>query len=202
MNNKIIKYLLLASFIGTAGEQMITPLYSMFVSHVGGGILDAGIGFAIFSIITGLVITATGKIKWFNENTNLIVFLGFLISGIGDFSYFFVNNIISLFFVQALIGISVGLLNPSWEAMYTENMEDGEEHEAWSMWGGGANIATGAAALLGSGIAYYFGYKAMFLVAGVINLVAIYFAWRAYNTPKQKKAYDNPVIYINEDLGI
>jgi hypothetical protein len=181
---KIQRYLLLASFIGTFAEQMILPLYSMFVAHIGGGVLDAGVGFAIFSILTGLVIIGTGKISWFNKNTALIVMLGFFIAGIGDFSYFFVTNTIGLFLVQAINGIAVGLLNPAWEAIYTQEGEDGKEHELWSFWGGGANIATGLAALFGAGVTYLFGFKAMFISTALFNLISVYYAYMVYKNRK------------------
>lgn len=179
--NKIQRWLLMASFIGTFAEQMITPLYGMFVDKIGGSILDAGIGYAIFSILTGLVIIITGKLKWFNNNLQLIVFLGFTISSFGDLGYYFVHNAVGLFIVQATNGISVGLLNPAWEALYTQNGEEGKEHELWSFWGGGANIATGLAALVGAGITTLISFKAMFLTTAAINVFAVYYSfliWR------------------------
>jgi predicted MFS family arabinose efflux permease len=180
MNKQLIRYLLAASFIGTGAESMLVPLYGIFVKNIGGGIPEAGIGIAIFSILSGIIIIGAGKIKWFNNHTHLLVLLGFAISSCGDFAYFFVHNALTLFLVQATNGISVGLLNPAWEALYTQNTEEGEEHESWSNWGGGAELATGIAALLGAGIAYWFGFKTMFVVTGVINMFAIYCAYKVY----------------------
>jgi predicted MFS family arabinose efflux permease len=186
MNNltKIQRYLLWASFIGTFGEQLLTPLYGIFVTKIGGGILEAGIGFAVFSFITGLIIIITGKIKWFNDNTHLIVMLGFLFSGIGDFAYFFVTGPVSLFMVQVLTGLSVGLLNPAWESLYTKESKDGEEHEVWSLWGGGASISVGIAALVGSLVAYQWGFKSMFCLSALINSVAVLFSYWVYREHK------------------
>jgi predicted MFS family arabinose efflux permease len=184
MNKKLVKYLLLSSFIGTAAEQMIIPLYGIFVNQIGGGILEAGIGMAIFSIITGLIIIGAGKIKWFSDHTYLLVLLGFAISAVGDFAYFFVHNATSLFIVQATNGISVGLLNPAWESLYAQNTEEGEEHESWSNWGGGAEISTGIAALLGAGVAHLFGFRTMFVCTAFINIVAVYYAFMVYKMRK------------------
>jgi predicted MFS family arabinose efflux permease len=182
--NKISKYLLWSSFVGTFAEQMITPIYAMFVGKIGGSLLDAGIGYAIFSILTGLIIILTGKIKWFNENLELLVFLGFTIASVGDFCYFFVHDTFGLFLVQATNGLSVGLLNPAWEALYTKDGEDGKEHESWSMWGGGVNISTGIAALVGAAVATIFSFKAMFVLTAAINSIAIYYAYLIYKKPK------------------
>jgi hypothetical protein len=182
--NKISKYLLLASFIGTFAEQMITPIYAMFVGKIGGSILDAGIGYAIFSILTGLIIVITGKIKWFGQNLELLVFLGFTVASVGDFCYFFVHDTFGLFLVQATNGLSVGLLNPAWEALYTKDVEDGKEHESWSLWGGMVNISTGIAALVGAVVTTLFSFKAMFVLTAAINSVAIYYSYKILKTKK------------------
>jgi predicted MFS family arabinose efflux permease len=184
---KISLFLLMSSFFGTCGEQMITPLYGMFVSKIGGSIIDAGLGFAIFSILTGLLTIASSKIKWFEDHLGLVVFLGFLIASIGDISYVLVSNPIGLFLVQATNGISVGLLNPAWETLYTQNTDEGEEHNAWSLWGGGASISTGIASLIGSLITSWLGFKAMFITTALVNTVAVYYAYLIYRNESKTK---------------
>ena len=185
--SKLQRYLLLASFFGTCGEQMITPLYGMFVGKIGGDFMDAGIGYAIFSILTGLLIILSSKIKWFYNNLELVVFLGFTISTFGDFGYILVHNHIGLFLVQATNGISVGLLNPAWETLYTVDTKEGEEHESWSLWGGGVNISTGIAALVGAGITTLFGFSAMFVTTAFVNSIAIGYAFGIYKNRNNGK---------------
>lgn len=165
---------------------MITPLYGMFVNKIGGGILDAGIGYAIFSIITGVLTILSSKIKWFSNNLEMVVFLGFTIASVGDLSYILVSSPIGLFMVQATNGISVGLLNPAWETLYTRNTEDGDEHGAWSLWGGGASISTGIAALVGSAITSLLGFNAMFFTTAIVNSVAIGYALSIYKNRKNE----------------
>lgn len=179
---KIVKYLLWASFLGTMGEEMILPIVSIFNEKVGGNVLDAGIGFALFSVFTGIVVIISGKIDWFKDNTRAIVFWGFLAAAIGDCSFYFVHNVAMLYAVQVFNGIAVGLLNPAWEAIYTQNMAEGEEHELWSLWGGGAAISTGIAALCGAILAKLFGFKTMFLCTASVNAVACVFAYWVFKS--------------------
>lgn len=177
---KITKYLLMASFFGTMGETMIIPLYGMFVGKIGGSFIDAGAGYAIFSILTGICIFLSGKIKWFKNNLELVVFLGFAISTFGDFAYIFVHDRVGLFLVQATNGISVGLLNPAWEALYTVDTEEGEEHSAWANWGSLVNVGTGIAAIAGAVITTYLGFPTMFFATAVVNTIAVYYAFSIY----------------------
>jgi predicted MFS family arabinose efflux permease len=181
---KLLRYLLLASFIGTASEQMIMPIISIFTEKVGGSVLDAGIGYAIFSVATGIIIILTGKMKWFTDNTFLVVFLGFFICSLGDASFYLVHNLPTLYLVQATNGLAVGLLNPAWEAIYTKTMGDGEEHELWSLWGGGASISTGIAAFVGAALAKFFGFGPMFLCTAVVNIVAVYYSYLVFKARK------------------
>lgn len=184
---KFAFYLLMSSFFGTCGEQMIVPLYGMFVDKIGGSILDAGVGFAIFSILTGVLTIVSSKIKWFEANLGLVVFLGFVIASIGDISYVLVSGPVGLFLVQATNGIAVGLLNPAWETLYTQNTDEGEEHSAWSLWGGGASISTGVASLIGALITTWLGFKAMFITTAIVNTVAVYYAFLIYRNESTTK---------------
>lgn len=181
---KIQRYLLWASFIGTFAEQMITPLYGIFVKQIGGDIMEAGLGFSVFYLVTGACVIYTGNKKWFQENTHIVVTLGFLLSGIGDFSYYWVTSPYSLLIVNVIIGISVGLLNPAWDSIYESEGEEGDEHFRWILWSGGVSISVGISALIGSLMANYFGFRSMFILSGVINSFAVYFSILVYRERK------------------
>ena len=103
------KYLLKASFVGTFAGTMLLPVWAMLTNRVGGDIVDAGIGYALFYIVTGLVVALVGRTKWYSDNVKYMVFVGFLISGVGEFCYIFATNQYELFAIQSLVGLSVGL---------------------------------------------------------------------------------------------
>jgi MFS family permease len=175
--SKLSKYLLLASFVGSFSEQMLIPYWSTFVDKVGGSLMDAGIGFAIFQIVTGIVVATLGQTKWFTNNVRLFLLWGFIISGIGEFSYLFVQNKWMLFTVQCIVGVSVGILNPSWDALYSDPDEDAGKK--WSFWSGGVSFVVGLASLASAAIVYFLSFQVLFITMGLVDLVAIYYAWMA-----------------------
>ena len=175
--SKLARYLLLASFVGSFSEQMLIPYWSAFVGKIGGSLLDAGIGFALFQIVTGIVVAAVGQSEWFENHVRQIMVWGFVISGIGEFSYLLVGNKWELFAVQCLIGLSVGLLNPAWDALYSDDDEDAGKK--WSFWTGGVSFVVGIASLVSAGIVYFFGFNWLFLSMGLIDCFAVFFAWKA-----------------------
>lgn len=152
--------------------------------------MDAGVGFALFSMFTGLAVIATGSTKFFEDNAKWFLCVGFAIAGIGDLLYLLVQNKYELFIVQSLIGISIGLANPAWDALYTEDEVNGHSAaKKWSFWTGGVSFVTGVAALTGSLIVTYFGFHTLFVGMFVFDLASI---WFAYQIARDKKKLTNP----------
>lgn len=174
---KLSKTLIKASFVGTFAEQMLLPIWSKLVDRVGGNILDAGIGFAIFSIITGFTVIVLGRTKWYEKNVNWMVFWGFAVAGIAEVSYIFVGNRWELYLVQSIVGVSVGLLNPAWDALYSED-EETSHSKKWSFWSGGVSFVIGVASIVGAFIVKRFGWTTLFVSMGISDVLATYYAWR------------------------
>jgi MFS family permease len=171
------RLLLGISFLTTFAESMLVPMYAAFTERVGGSILDAGIAFAVFSIATGTVVTLVGTRPWFQQHTRSCLVLGFLVSAGCDVSYIFVENRWQLFFVQVMAGLSTGLIEPAWDALFTDDIEHSSARH-WSIWAGGTHLVGGAAALLGGLIVSYFSFSALFASMAIIDTVAVFVAWR------------------------
>ena len=178
--NRLQDLLLKASFIGTFSETMIVPMWSILTARVGGTLLEAGIGYALFSIITGIVVITVGRTKWFSDNIKSMIFWGFLISGCGDVAYVFAQNVYQLVAVQCLVGISVGFLNPAWDGLYSGEVEEGKEGEQWSFWTGGVSFFVGVAGLLGTIIATYLGMVYVFVAMGIFDFIAVVIAYQVW----------------------
>ena len=176
---KLSKMLLLASFTGTFAEGMLLPLWAVFTDRVGGSMLDAGLGYAIFSIATGLAVMLVGRTKLFEKNPHWFLFWGFLCAGVCDLLYLLVSSRYELFAVQALIGISIGIANPAWDALYCDD-EDDEKSSAsrWSFWTGGISFVSGLSAVFGSLIVRYYGFHSMFVLMFLFDLVSVSYCYR------------------------
>ena len=181
--NKLSKLLLKASFIGTFAETMLVPLYTALTNKFGGSLLDAGIGYALFSVITGLFVMLVGKTKWFSDNTKSMVFWGFLVAGLCDLAYLFVQNKYEFFAVQIVIGLSVGMLNPAWDALFSDDANEGETHgKRWSFWTGGISFVTGTSALLGAVIVTYLSFAWLFVIMAVCDSLAVYYSFKVWRS--------------------
>jgi hypothetical protein len=195
--NQLSKFLLRASFIGTFAETMLVPLYTVLTNKFGGGILDAGIGYAIFNIVTGVFVATIGSTKWFERNIKNIMFWGFLVAGICDLSYLLVQNKYEFWAVQLALGISVGMLNPAWDALFSEDANEDESHgKRWSFWTGGINFVQGTAALLGALIVTYLGFNWVFIIMAACDAGAVYYSCKIL------KFYGNELEKSGNRLGL
>ncbi len=182
--NKLSKWLIKASFIGSAAEALLIPFWAVLTQKVGGDVLEAGIAVAIFNIVTGISVILLGKTKFYKEHTQSMVFWGFLISGIGEVSYIFAHTVFALYVVQAIVGISVGVLNPAWDSLYTDDDEEDDSAGRWSFWSGGVELICGIASIIGGLVITYFGFTSLFILMGLLDLVAIYFAFLVWKHPE------------------
>jgi predicted MFS family arabinose efflux permease len=170
------RFLLKASLAGAFAEAMLLPVFAIFTEQVGGSVLDAGIGFGIFEIVSGLFVILVGSTDWFQRNVRPIVFAGFLLSGLAEFSYILVRSRWQLFAVQAAVGIAIGMMNPAWDSLYAEDAHEGDSARNWSVWSGGVNLSQGIAALLGGLIVTRLGFHSLFVMMAVVNCFSVFFA--------------------------
>ena len=186
--NPMSKNLLKASFVGTFAETMLLPVWAVLTDKVGGSVLDAGIGYAIFCILTGIVVILVGRAAWYEKHIKCMVFWGFVITGLAELSYLAVSNKYELFLVQSVVGISVGILNPAWDTLYTASIGDEDNGKRWSFWNGGVSFVTGVAAIVGGLIVIYCGWYWLFIGMAAFDLWAIYYAYLVWQDSAEEQA--------------
>jgi MFS family permease len=181
------RLLLKISFLVTFAEAMLVPMYAAFAEKVGGSILDAGIAFAVFSMATGGVVALIGTRPWFQHNIKRFLMLGFVTSAACDISYIFVANKWELFLAQVVAGLATGLIEPTWDALFTDDIEHSSAKH-WSIWAGGTHLTTGCAALVGGVIVAWQGFTPLFAAMAVIDTIALFVAWRGLRETSHAQA--------------
>jgi hypothetical protein len=177
--NKLAKWLLYASFLGTFAEGMLSPIYAVFTEKIGGSMVDAGMGYAVFSIATGIAVMLIGKTDFFDRHSKWFLFWGFLCAGLCDLLYIGVSNKWEFFAVQVILGVSLGIANPAWDALYCDDEEDGKSSAGkWSFWTGGISFVCGLSALFGSLLVKYFGFNTMFVLMFLFDLISVSYCYR------------------------
>jgi MFS family permease len=169
--SKQARLLLRISFLVTFAESMLVPIYAAFTEAVGGSILDAGIAFAVFSIATGLVIGLLGTRPVFQRRIKLFLAMGLWTSVCCDVGYVFVTNKWQLFAVQVFAGLASGLIEPAWDSVFSDGIEESSAKH-WSIWAGGTHLLAGLAALAGGLIVAHLSFTVLFLSMAAVDALA------------------------------
>ncbi len=169
--SKQARLLLRISFLVTFAESMLVPIYAAFTEEVGGSILDAGIAFAGVSIATGLVIGLLGTRPVFQRRIKLFLSLGLWTSVFCDVGYVFVTNKWQLFAVQVFAGLASGLIEPAWDSVFSDGIDE-PSAKHWSIWAGGTHLLAGLAALAGGLIVAHLSFTVLFLAMAAVDALA------------------------------
>jgi predicted MFS family arabinose efflux permease len=116
-----------------------------------------------------------------------MVFLGFMMSGLGELSYLVIRSTEQFFAVQILMGIGLGILNPAWDTLYSDEKDGVSPVRKWCVWTSGVEISDGLAALLGAVLLKLWGFNALFCAMAALNAVAVCLSFRIMkpNLPEQ-----------------
>ena len=172
MLKKKERILLYGSNIWYLGEGMLVPLFAVFAEKVGGDILEITWAWAIYLFVTGLLVMLIGKISDNKISKKKLMVAGYALNAIFTFGYLFVSSTWHLFIVQAGLGMAVALAAPTWESLYAQYEDKKHAGYTWGLADGESRLFTALAIVIGGLIVTFFSFRALFLVMGVIQVIA------------------------------
>ena len=180
------KILLLADSMATLALGMIGPIYALFVEKIGGDILDAGWAYFAFMISSGVVMFLLSRWEDRFRHKSKLVVLGYSLTSLGCLSYIFVYNQMTLVLTQIILGLSVAVLNPSFDALYSRFVDHKKETSEWGAWESMGYLVTGIAAVVGGYFANSYGFRALFIFMFIVSLFGV--AWSIKLLREDRKA--------------
>lgn len=175
--NKSLRILITTNSIMLLITGLIAPFYAVFIQHIGGTIAFAGLSWAIFSIVAGILIFLFSQLELKIKEQELLIALGYILRGGVFLSYAFMANSTQLLVTQVLWGIAVALGAPSFDAVYSNHTSKDASIIEWGEWEGVAAIVTGLAALFGGLLIQTFGYQVIFLIMALISTALGIYIW-------------------------
>ena len=183
--NKNLRLLIFVNTIITFTVGMFAPFYAVFVEKIGGGAALAGISWALFSIVSGILILLLSKWELRIKRQHILLAVGYLIRSVVFLSYAFMRNISELLVTQVLWGIASAIGTPAFDALYTSSTSKETAISEWGDWEGVSAIATGIAALVGGILIQQVGFKILFILMSIIS--ALLGGWLLYQRYKIQK---------------
>jgi predicted MFS family arabinose efflux permease len=156
------RLLLLTDGLYLLSGGLIGPIYALYVEKIGGDLLDASSTFAFFMITAGFVTYLLAKWEDKQKHQEKFVIVGYGIGVLGYLLYLFVSNSYILFFVQIILGLSVALKDPAYDALFSASRK--HLALAWGEWEAVDYLVLGVGALIGGFIAEKFGFQMLLFV--------------------------------------
>ncbi len=157
---------------------MFAPFYALFVKQIGGDIAIAGVSWAVFEIICGLLTLMFTKWSLRVREQELLLALGYILRSVVFLSYAFMGSIAQLIITQVLWGVAAAIGVPAFDSIYSAHTTKDSSIAEWGGLEGMTAIATGVAALCGGYAIKAFGFTSIFFVMSFVSLFLALFIWR------------------------
>ena len=172
MVSEKIKILISGSCMWRFGEGMFGPLFAVFAQRVGGSILDITWAWAVFLLVTGILVMIVGKVADTKRKREVLMVCGYALNALFTFTYLLVRTPAHLLMVQAGLGIAVALTGPTWAALYASHGDQKQKCYEWGLVDGISQIIMAAGIILGGLIVTYVSFTALFATMGIIQVIA------------------------------
>ncbi len=168
--NNSLKILLFVSTTMTFVLGVFAPFYTLYVVKLGGDIYSAGLSWAAFSIVSGVLMLSFTVWETSVKDKKILYATGYFLRAVVFCMYIFVSSISELILVQILLGISFALSNPAFDALFMKHTDRNKEIAEWGGWEGFTAIATGCAAVVGGYAIENYGFISIFSIMALISL--------------------------------
>ncbi len=176
--NRVILSLVFLDFFLNGALGTLAPFFAVFVSEnvAGGTITAAGVAVAIFWIVKSLAQLPIAR--WLDRTDGetddfWALFFGYLGASGVPMIYFFATDIWHVYAAQAWFGFCMAWAVPAWFSIFTRHLDKfriGFEWSLYSVFSVGA--ATAISGVLGGFLVDRFGFRVIFVIAGVLMFAA------------------------------
>jgi len=174
--NSVIRWLIISDFIIIGSYGLLGPIFAVFITDYidGANIQVVGIAMTIFLITKSLaqipIATIIDKIKG-EKDDFWIVFVGSIIMSLIPLAYIFIHTIPQLYLVQAIYGAVTAATFPAYMAIFHRHLDKGKEGTELGVYYTLTDIASAVTGAIGGSLAYYLGFRWVFILVMVFNLL-------------------------------
>jgi len=184
--NGIICLVFFTSSFGAFAFGIISPFISIFaVQEIkGGNLAVAGLAAGISPLVQGATSILGGVIlDRISRKTERYIFIFFVVQQLSNAIYLFIMAFVimpwQLYLVQVVRGGITGVTFPAGNMIQSKYIDKGKEGTQWGIAFAIFNIFFGIGGILAGQLIEPLGFRLLFVLCGVIYLVATIFAWKA-----------------------
>lgn len=177
--NRAIQILLIFLFIVNFGFGLFVPLMAVFITGfiAGATLKTVGLALAFYAVSKAVVQLPMAR-KLDKHPGEKDDFFALLIGGVIGITYpfilLFIKDVWQLYLLEIWVGIGDGALMAAYYAIFSRHTDRGSEGFEWSLFSvGGLTISAAIGGAIGGILADAFGIKPLFLISGILNIIAI-----------------------------
>ncbi len=173
--NKIIKTIVVVDFFYNSAFASFAPVFALFItSHIHNGTAAvAGFAVSVYWITKSIFQLPIARFldRTDGERDDYWAMMGgYFFSGLIPFAYLFVSEPWHLYLVNGIYGFIMAWTVPAWYSIFTRHVDKWRISFEWSLESVFAvGIATAGASALGGWLVDQFGFRVLFIGAGIIG---------------------------------
>ena len=176
--NRSLRILVTVSVLMNFVIGMFSPFYAIFVQKIGGDIALAGVSWAVFEIVCGVLTLFFTRWSLRVREQELLLALGYILRAGVFLSYAFMSTMLQLILTQVLWGIAAAIGVPAFDAVFSAHTSKDSSIAEWGGLEGVTSIAVGIAALVGGYAIKAFGFHFIFFGMSAISVMLAIYIWR------------------------
>ncbi len=184
MNPIVVAFIFSEAFFWSAWN-FISPIISVFVVSTlpDGSIRTAAFGFTLYllvRVISELVVS--NYMVFLSDKKRMVTDVcGMILLTMSYLIIAFIPNLITFYIFFIIAGMSFAISSPAKLSMFSLNMGRAQASRTWGMYHAIIYTGMGIATALGGVIADSFGFKTLFIIASIVNIIGIVPYW-VYNS--------------------
>jgi MFS family permease len=175
--NKVVKILICSDILLQSGWGLIGPIFAIFLTKQisGGSLRMVGLVAATYwltkSVFQPFVAHHLDKNHGEKDDLQFLV-AGMIIANCIPFGYIFSTQPWHIFLLEAVRGLAMACVVPTWSGIFTRHIDKGREAFSWSLESTGLGFAAGLAGAAGGFLASSVSFKIVFLMVGFFGLAS------------------------------
>lgn len=184
MNPIVVAFIFSEAFFWSAWN-LASPIIAVFVVSTlpNGTIQTAAFGFTLYllvRVITGLIVS--NYIQFPSDRKRMVTdATGMTLLSLCYLLIAFFPTLLSFYIFFTIAGISFGISSPAKYPMFSLNLSRQQASRTWSTYDAITFTGMGIAIAFGGIVAGKFGFKNLFILSSIVNLIGIFPYW-FYNT--------------------
>lgn len=178
--NRAVQILLVYLFAINVAGGLFGPLFAIFITGFIEGATLKTVGFALglFAVAKSILQVPLARFldKHNGERDDFYTLMaGALIEVMYPLALLFISKIWHLYTLEILAGFSSAALMASYYSLFARHVDKGAEGFEWSLFSvGGLTISSAIGAAAGGILADIFGFRLLFIFAGIINFIVFF----------------------------